>query len=331
VLYRNNGDGTFTDVTVAAKLDAYFGTGLGVLCADFNDDGWVDVFVANDGMRNQLWINQKDGTFVDEGLSRGCAVDEEGRTKAGMGVSLSSIDDGELDVLVGNLAGESDTYFRRSSGTFVDATAATGLRATTRPYTTFGIGLIDFDNDGRSDVFQVHGAVMRANRRWSQADPYAQPKLLFRGVEDRKFVEVSPQGGTAAPLIGTSRAAAFGDFDNDGGVDVLVINRDAPANLLHNIVSPRGRWIRLIVLDGVRDAEGAVVTLAIGDRTTARTVHAAFSYLASNDPRVHFGLGPADHADEVRVRWIDGTIETFGPFAANRDYTIRRGEGTPVE
>lgn len=334
VLYRNEGDGTFTDVTVAAGLDAYFGTGLGVVCADFNNDAWPDIFVANDGMRNQLWINQQNGTFVDQALTKGCAVDEEGRTKAGMGIAaMDHDDDGDLDVLIGNMRGEGDTLFVNEGEYFLDATARTGLRAATKPYTTFGLGWQDLNNDGLLDVFQVHGAITRESRVWATHDPYAQPNLLFKGSSGGTHLEV-PNGGIRAgsqPAVHTSRAACFGDMDNDGGIDVLVINRDAPAYLLRNVHPQSGHWVRFRVLEGQRDAVGATMRVHIGDRVKMRTVHAAYSYLASNDPRVHIGLGDITRIDRVSVQWVDGTREFFGPFEADGDFVLHKGEGQRAE
>jgi hypothetical protein len=336
VLYRNDGppNYTFTDVTIHAGLDAYFGNGLGVVCGDFNGDAWIDIFVANDGMRNQLWVNRRDGTFMDLGLQTGCALDLEGKAKAGMGTHAADVDDdGDLDIIVCNLRRESDSVFINHGTHFSDETTRAGLRVITRSFTRFGMGWLDFDNDGWLDLYQANGLVMREDQQASD-DPYAQPDLLFRGIAQKGgvFQEVQPRGGTKKLLIATSRAAAFGDIDNDGGVDVLVVNRDAPAHLLRNIAPNRGHWIMLRVLEEhARDAYGATVKLNVGGRIITRDVRAAYSYLASNDPRVHIGLGQAMKVDEVAVKWVDGTITSYGALQADRIHTLRRSGGSSGE
>ena len=326
VLYRNDGDGRFTDVTEALGLGAAFGNGLGVAAADFDGDGWPDLFVANDGTLNQLWINQQGRGFVDQALLRGCASDQEGLAKAGMGVSVADIDDDlDLDLLIGNLNAESDSLFRNSGRFFSDATAGAGLGLASRSFTRFGLGWIDFDNDGRLDLFEANGRVMMQASSVGP-DPFAEPSLVFQATAEGRFVERLPRGGTAAPLAATSRAAAFGDVDNDGGVDILVVNRDAPAYLLHNVVAPRGHWIAFRVLEEHgRDAEGAQLVLSVAGHRRRRDVRAGYSYCASNDPRVHVGLGAATRVDDVSVRWVDGELESFGAFDADRIVELRRG------
>jgi hypothetical protein len=329
-LYRNNGDGTFTDVTIAAGLDAWFGNGLGVVCSDFNGDGWQDIFVANDGMRNQLWANQKDGTFIDIGLLAGCALDNDGKAKAGMGVAAQDADDdGDVDILVVNLAKETDSYFRNEGGVFTDATAEVGLRGVTKPFTRFGLGWFDFDNDGFLDLYEANGRVQRQAMMHSD-DPYAEPNMLLRGGRDGVYREAQ-RGDTSPPIVHASRAAAFGDINNDGRIDVVVVNRDGPAYVLKN-VSPSGdHWLVLRVLDEHgRDALGARVQATIENRTMTREVRTAHSYLAGSDPRVHFGLGNLKAASNVTVTWVDGVMESFGELTANRIHVLKRGGGEPA-
>ena len=310
ILYRNNGDGTFTDASDAAGLHAAFGNGLGVVVTDANRDGRPDVFVANDAMPNQLWINHGQGRFENEALVRGTAVDEDGSAKSGMGIDAVDLDDdGDEDVIVVNLDGESDSLYRNDGAFFSDATAAAGLRAISRPFTRFGTAWLDADNDGWLDLYQANGRVGQQAERFAD-DVYAEPSLLFRGSSDGRFAEVRPRGGTAAPLIASSRAAAFGDIDNDGAVDIVVVNRDHAPFLLHNVAPNRGHWLLLRVLEpNGRDSLGAEVTAVVGTRRVMRTVRAAYSYLASNDPRVHLGLGAATTAANVTVRWPNGTTE----------------------
>ena len=330
LLYRNDGDGTFADVSAAAGLDAAFGNGLGVVCGDFDGDGRTDIFVANDGVMNQLWMNQGDGTFVDEALLRGCALDESGIAKAGMGVSAVDVDDNAtLDLLVVNLESETDSFYRNQGTYFTDATAAAGLAWGSHLYTRFGVGLLDFDNDGRLDLYAANGRIDRGSSSARAGDPFAEPNLLLRGGPGGRFEEVMPRGGTAGLLVATSRAAAFGDVDDDGGIDVLVVNRDAPAHLLRNVAAAGGGWIAFRVLDERgSDALGAVVTFAVGDAQKTREVRTAYSYLAANDPRVHAGLGAAAGVADVVVRWPGGRGESFGAFEGGRTVTLRQGSGT---
>jgi hypothetical protein len=186
--------------------------------------------------------------------------------------------------------------------------------------------MLDFDNDGALDLYEANGRVGRQSELYS-ADPYAEPSMLLRGLAGPRF-EAVPRGGTRAPLVATSRAAAFGDIDNDGGIDIVVVNRDSRPFVLHNIVKPRGHWIMFRVLDEHnRDALGAQVTASVGSRTIRRDVRAAYSYLASNDPRVHIGLGQNTTAHDVTVRWPDGVRESFGDIPADRITVLRRGAG----
>jgi hypothetical protein len=328
-LYRNNGNGTFTDVSETAGLRASPATGLGVVPGDFNGDGRPDIFVANDGMLNHLWINRGGGRFDDRALPAGCALDQDGRPKAGMGVHSADVDDdGDLDLLVVNMNGETDSFFRNDRGVFADQAADVGLRTVSRPFTRFGAAMLDFDNDGLLDLYEANGRVGLQAETYSR-DPYAEPNLLFRGLLAGRFEELTPRGGTATALIATSRAAAFGDIDNDGGLDILVANRDAAPYLLHNIAPRRGHWIELKVVDDRgRDALGATVTLNVGDRRVRRDVISAYSYLAANDPRVHVGLGGQTRVADVTVRWPDGRIEPFGELPADRIVVLRRGHGS---
>ena len=327
-LYRNNGNGTFTDDTDRAGLRAATGNGLGVAAGDVNGDGRIDIFVANDGTPNHLWLNRAGARFENAALAMGCAIDLDGKPKAGMGVSLADVDgDGDLDLLVVNLDGESDSFYRNEKTFFRDDAAAVGLRTISRPFTRFGAALLDFDNDGLLDLYEANGRVGRQSTMYS-SDPYAEPNLLFRGVAGPRFEEVKPRGGTTQPLVGSSRAAAFGDVDNDGGIDIVVVNRDARPYLLRNVVAGRGHWAMLRVLDEHgRDALGAELTMTVGSGAIRRDVRAAYSYLASNDPRVHVGLGKETAVRDVRVRWPDGRRERFGDVAGDKVTVIRRGGG----
>jgi hypothetical protein len=324
-LYHNNGDGTFTDVSARSGILSAVGNGLGVVAGDFDGDGRVDIFVANDRTPNHLWLNQGGGRFREAALTMGCALDQDGAPKSGMGVDAVDVDDdGDLDLLIVNLDGESDSFFRNRGQFFADETISAGLRTPSRPFTRFGMALLDFDNDGYVDLYEANGRVGLQSERYS-SDPYAEPSLLFRGFSGPRFEEVRPRGGTTSTLVATSRAAVFGDIDNDGGIDVVVVNRDARPFLLHNIVKQRGHWVALRVLDEHRrDALGAQVTMKVGARTIRRDVRTAYSYLASNDPRVHVGLGQETMAHDVAVRWPDGTQQRFGDLPADRVSVLKR-------
>jgi enediyne biosynthesis protein E4 len=327
-LYHNNGDGTFTDVSMRSGITAAVGNGLGVVAADFDGDGRIDLMVSNDRTPNHLWLNQGGGRFREAALAMGCALDQDGVAKSGMGVDAVDVDDdGDADLIVVNLDGESDSFFRNQGTFFVDDTVSAGLRTPSRPFTRFGMALRDFDNDGFLDLYEANGRVGLQSETYS-SDPYAEPSLLFRGQAGPRFEEVTPRGGTASLLVASSRAAAFGDIDNDGGVDVVVVNRDSRPFVLRNVVPSRGHWVLLRVLEEhQRDALGAEVTMAIGSRTIRRDVRAASSYLASNDPRVHVGLGADTIARNVTVTWPDGTRERFGDIQADRITVLRRGSG----
>lgn len=327
-LYRNNGDGTFEDVTAHAGLARSFGTGLGALSADFDGDGLLDVFVANDMMVNQLWINRGGFRFVEEAAYRGCAVDAHGLAKAGMGVAAGDVDDdGDTDLLVVNLAEQTDSFYRNEGDWFSDATESVGLATTSRRYTRFGVVLADFDNDGRLDIYEANGGVAPSETK-HEGDEFAEPNTLFRGAEDGRFVEELPPGGTAARLIHTSRGLAVGDLNDDGGLDLVVVNRDAAPYLLVNRVPNRGNWIRFRVRTTTdRDAHGAVVSATVGSVRKYRRVAPDGSYLASSEPQVHFGLARETNAANVTVHWPTGESEAFGTFEAGRTYDLLQDAG----
>jgi len=332
-LYRNDGDGTFTDVTVEAGLNRGFGNGLGTVGADFNGDGLIDLFVANDRTLDQLWINHGGLRFNDAAAEWGCAVDDNGFAKAGMGVAASDIDnDGDSDLLVVNFQGETDSFYRNEGHYFLDATARVGIAMASRRRTRFGVALADFDNDGRLDLYEVNGKV--DGDPATTPDPFAEANALFRGRTDDGvslvFEELSPPGGVAPGTPYTSRALAVGDVDDDGGLDLLVVNRDGPVHLLMNRVANRGKSVQFrVVLNTGGDALGARVSGRVGSEYRHQTVRVAASYLSSHDPRVHFGLGSESTLRDVTVRWPDGSSESFGDFQAAPTADLRRGTGRP--
>ncbi|MHC4305506.1 MAG: CRTAC1 family protein [Planctomycetota bacterium] len=328
-LYRNLGDGTFRDVTVAAGMDQAFGNGFGVACADYNLDGHLDFYVANDGMANRLWIAAGDGTFTDEGLMLGCALNRYGWPEAGMGVAAVDIEnDGDPDLFMSHIGKETNTFYINHNGSFEDATAKVGLAAPSQGFTGFGLGFADFDHDGHLDLYVANGRVRIAKPQHRDDDPFAEPNHLFRSGGGMRFEEVIPRGGTAELRVETSRAAAFGDLDNDGDIDLVVVNKDAKPYLLRNVVGSRGNWVMFRVRDRRgHDAAGSWVGVDAGGRRQWHPVQRAYSFCASNDPRTHVGLGAATRVDGVQVRWPDGRTEAFGPFAAGAVHELREGAG----
>ena len=333
-LFHNNRDGTFTDVTASSGIARDFGPALGVSTADFNGDGWIDLYVANDGQPNQLWINQHDGTFKNTGLLSGTALSAHGKPKAGMGVDAGDFDnDGDEDLFVTNLTGEGhDLYVNDGSGLFEDQSARSGLGPASRPYTGFGAAWFDIDNDGWLDMLIVNGAVqtIEALRRVDDPFPLHQRKLLLRNLGNGRFEDVSARGGAAFTLSEVGRGAAFGDIDNDGGVDALVANNNGKPRLLMNNVGSRNHWIglRLVGRQAARDMLGARVGIVREDGSVVwRRARSDGSYASASDPRVVVGLGPAARAARVRVRWPDGTTEQWSAPAIDRYTTLKEGEG----
>ena len=338
-LFHNRGDGTFEDVTGKSGLAAEYGPALGAVAADLDGDGWPDLYVANDETPNQLWINQRNGTFKNVALLAGCAVGPDGRPQASMGVDAGDYDgDGREDLFMDNLTGEGDALYRNASGEggdllFEDAAIGSGLALLSRPLTGFGGGFLDVDLDGRLDLLTVNGAIKLIEAQHHAGDrlPLRQPRQLLRNLGDGKFADATAEAGPAfaAPAVG--RGAAFGDLDNDGATDVVVADNDGPTRLFLN-TGRRGRhFLGLRLLAGKRDALGARVELRRAGRPAlVRHVHADGSYASANDPRVLFGLGDAADTGEVVVRWPDGRRESFGKLPVDAYATLRQGSGKPA-
>ena len=336
-LYRNRGDGVFEDVTASAGVGRAYGPALGVLAADFDGDGWVDVYVANDGRPNHLWINGRDGTFTDRALLSGVAVNGGGASEASMGVDLGDFDaDGDDDLFMTHVTTETNTlYANAGDGFFEDRGAMVGLGAPSLSYTGFGTAWVDFDNDGWLDLLVVNGEVQVVERLVLAADPFPlhQRNQLFRNLAGRGFEDLSDRAGPALALSEVSRGAAFGDVDNDGDVDVLVANNNGPARLLINEVGQRNPWLglRLVGAAGARDAAGARVgVFRAGGPVLWRRARADGSYASAGDPRVVVGLGEADAVSGVRVEWPSGRVEEWDGVPVRSWTTLTEGTGRGV-
>jgi hypothetical protein len=337
-LFRNRRDGTFEDVTVSSRIGSEFGGALGVICADFNGDGWVDIYVANDKRPNQLWVNQRDGTFKNEGLVAGCALDQDGIPQSGMGVDAGDVlGRGLEDLVVTNLAGEyADLFLNNGKGWFDDASFQSGVAAATRPYTGFGTGLLDYDNDGRLDLLVVNGAIKAVEEqvRNKSLFPYAQPKLLLHNTGNGHFENLSNRAGASCSLLEVSRGLALGDLDNDGDTDAVVVNNSGPARLLINNVGHRKPWIgfRMVGEKHHRDMLGTrVAVFRRGAPTIWRRVHQDGSYCSSRDSRVLIGLGDFPEVTKVRAQWVSGHVEEWTGLPVRKYTELREGSGTPIK
>jgi hypothetical protein len=330
VLYRNNGDGTFSDATARAgvKDPGYYG--FGVVFTDLNDDGWPDIYVANDSVPNLLFRNRGNGTFVEEGLVAGAALSSDGRAQAGMGVDAGDYNgDGLPDLLVTNFSHDYNTVYENGpAGVFTDRSYATGIAATAGPYLGWGVKLVDLDNDGRLDVFIANGHVYPEVDKHGLGTRYHQRKQVFMN-EGSRFRHASAEIGGGLLLEKSSRGAAFGDYDNDGDIDVLVINMNDRPTLLRNDTASGHHWItiRVVGARSNRSGIGARVRLEAGKRRQTADVRGDGSYLSHSDLRAHFGLGAAARVDRLEIRWPSGVVETATGLAADRFYVAREGSG----
>jgi hypothetical protein len=345
-LYHNRGRAagggavSFADVTLASGLARLPGPGLGVVAADFDGDGWPDVMVTNDAQPNRLWINQHDGTFKDEAIRCGLAFNGLGQQQGNMGVALGDIDgSGRCAVFVTHMTNETNTLWRQEPrGLFRDATVTAGLTGSRWRGTGFGTVFGDFDNDGALDLAVVNGRVVRADVPPEAPTPpgmdpfwlqYAERNQLFAGDGTGRFRDLSPRQLGFCGCAAVWRSVAVGDVNNDGGLDLLVTAVGGPARLYRNVVPARGHWLVVRAVDPAlkRDAYGAEVTVEAGGRRRVAWINPGQSYLCSNDPRAHFGLGSAGRIEGIQVRWPDGTAERFGGGPADRVVVLRRGEG----
>ncbi|HLH04736.1 MAG TPA: CRTAC1 family protein [Bryobacteraceae bacterium] len=329
LLYRNNGDGTFSDVTVSSgigKVDG--GYGLTAVSADFDDDGFADIYLACDSTPSLLFMNQHNGTFAEQGMERGAALSEDGMEQAGMGLGIGDLRNrGLLDIVKTHFAADTPAvYANTGKGDFRDDTLRSGLAIETR-YISWGVGVEDLDNDGFADIFWVTGGIYPELQ--SRPDqPFKTPRILFRNLGNGRFEELIGEAGPGVEAQHASRGCAFGDFDNDGDLDIVVVNLNEPPSLLRNDLSGTNHWLK-IKLTGTksnRSAIGARVTVRYGDKLRAQTVLAQSSYLSVNDRRLHFGLGKLASAD-IEIRWPNGDIEHIANVSSNQLVHIAEGRG----
>jgi enediyne biosynthesis protein E4 len=329
----------FEDATESSGFGRLPGPGLGVVCADFNGDGWPDVFIANDGAPNRLWINQKDGTFTDEAIKRGVAYNGMAQAQAGMGVALGDVDnDGLFDLFVTHLTEETPTLWKQGPrGLFHDETAVAGLVASSRRGTGFGTLLADFDNDGALDLAVVNGRVSARAlpEDWSLGpfwSKYGDRNQLFAGDGHGRFRDISAQNDSFSGCFNVARGLVGGDVFGDGAQDLLVTTVNGSARLFRNVAPKRGHWLSVRAYDPAlkRDALGAEVRVTAGGKTRTVWLHPAESYLCSSEPRAHFGLGLSEEVESIEILWPDGTRETFPGGQADRCVELRKGEGYPA-
>jgi enediyne biosynthesis protein E4 len=329
-LYKNNGDGTFTDVSQQSGIAAARpGYGMTVVAADFDEDGWPDIYVACDSTPSLLFMNQHDGKFKEQGVARGAALSEDGREQAGMGVGLGDYNlDGHLDLFKTNFADDTNVLYENDGkANFEDKTFATKLGSESR-FISWGTGLVDLDNDGWPDILYVSGSVYPEVEKQLPNYPDKCPRSLYRNVGNGTFEKMGDKAGPGLTSRHSSRGCAFGDFDNDGDLDVLIVNLNEPPSLLRNDLSGSHHWlkIKLIGTTSNRSAIGARVNVRYGGKLQVQEVSSQSSFYSCNDSRLHFGVGSATAAD-LEIRWPSGKKESYAAIACNQLVTIREGTG----
>jgi hypothetical protein len=330
-LYRNRGNGTFEDVSEKAKITKTNGTyGLGVLVADFDNDEWPDIYVANDSAPAALYRNNKDSTFTDIAVEAGCAFSIDGKPQAGMGVSAGDYDrNGWLDIFKTNFSGDTSTLYRNiGKATFDDVTFPSGIGINTK-WLGWGCGFFDPDNDGWLDVFLVNGHVYPEVERLTTEAGYAQRKVLYKNLRNGRFEDVSERAGSAVTSPAAARGCAFGDYDNDGDVDIVINPVNSAPELLRCDSKSQNNWItiKLIGVKSNRSAIGARIKCVTADGTQIDEVRSGGSYYSQNDLRVHFGLGTRNKVNSLEVRWPGGQVETISDVNANRFIYLKEGGG----
>lgn len=330
MLYRNNGDGTFTDVSEASGIAKVNGRyGMTAVAADFDDDGWPDILVACDSTPTILYRNNRDGTFTDTALESGVAYNEDGREQAGMGVAIGDArNQGRLDIFKTHFADDTPVLYANEGGMFTDLTNKAGFGAFTH-YVGWGAGFADFDNDGLLDLLFVNGNVYPEIEKYFPEYKHKNPRMLLRNAGGGTFEDVSAKGGTGITDRHSSRGCAFGDFDNDGDVDVVVMNMNEPPSLLRNDVKNGNRWLKLKLVGtkSNRSAIGAKVVLTAGKLRQRQDVLSQSSFYSQSDLRLHFGLGAKEKVDAIEIRWPSGLVERYRDVKANQILTLKEGMG----
>src|SRR4051794_7020816 len=331
ILYHNRGDGTFEDVSEKSGITRASGTyGLGVSTFDFDNDGWVDVYVANDSNPSAVYRNNHDGTFTDVGVKAGCAYSQDGKPQAGMGVAIGDYDrNGTMDIFKTNFAGDTSTLYANSGeGLCDDRTFAAGIGMNTR-WLGWGTGFVDLDNDGWLDLFLTNGHVYPEVRQLKTEAGYAQRKVIYRNLGNGRFADITEQLGAPVTTPKAGRGAAFGDFDNDGQIDVAIANVNDQPDLFRLKGDSRNHWITLKLVGTIsnRDAIGARVHLVTGKAEQWQEIRGGGSYLSQNDFRVHFGLGAATRVDRIEVRWPNGAEQTWQNLDVDKFHTLTEGAG----
>jgi len=330
-LYHNNGDGTFTDVTEKLKIDPNSYYGLGVLWLDYDLDGCLDLYVANDSTPSMLYHGDCKGGFTEVGIEAGVAYSADGREQAGMGIDSADYDnDGWPDIAKANFSDDTNNLFHNDhSGEFTDLAGPANFGPVSIPFLGFGVKFLDLDNDGWKDVFVANGHVNPQVDQHSFGVTYAERPLLFRNLKNGKFEEIGRQAGASMARHYVARGAASADFFNDGSEDLLVSVLDDSPLLLRNKTAPTGHWLRIktIGVHSNRDGFGSRVELKAGGLTQTTEVRANSSFESASDPRVHFGLGQATQADSIVIRWPSGTVDRLGPQAADQEIVVEEGKG----
>lgn len=338
-LYHNNGDGTFTDVSKESGVGGvgglFHGKGLGVVSADFNNDGAPDLYIANDDTRNDFFYNNGDGTFSEISLLAGCAYSFNGVAQAGMGVAAGDYNgDGLQDIFVTNLSYETNALYRNNGdGTFTDVIYEAHLGKESYLFVGFGTGFFDADNDGWLDLFVANGHIIDNIEDTHDILTYRQPDQMFRNQGDGTFQEVSSHAGAYFQSPAVSRGALFGDYDNDGDIDMLVTQSNGPITLLRNETGTQHNWIRIKTVGVIsnRDGIGTRVTLTAGGHTQIQEINPGASYLSSHDERLHFGLGTNVTVNRLEVRWQSGVVQVFENLPTNQEHVISEFSDTPED
>src|SRR3984957_3420345 len=331
LLYRNNGNGTFTDVSASSGVSGPRGHyGFTALTGDFDNDGWPDIYVACDSTPSLLFHNNHDGTFTEIGVKSGCAFNDDGKEQAGMGAAAGDYNcDGMLDIFKTNFSDDTATLYRNEGdGTFQDATFESGLGKNTQ-YLGWGCGFVDIDNDGWLDIFQANGHVYPELDRSGSGVLFREKKLLCRNLRDGKFEDISGRAGSDISAVHSSRGVAFGDFDNDGEVDIVINNMNYPPVLLRNDGGNRNRWLQIKALGtrSNRSGIGAKVAVKAGEQTQVQEVRRGGRYLSQSDLTLHFGLGSAIQADLIEIRWPSGMLDRLTNVSTNQLIRVKEGEG----